>query len=396
MKTIKVCLAWHNINSNNYGVSALAIAQVALLVEAAKRANVNIEIETLGTPFVNELTIKEEVEKRLRINLTHKDFSLRNFVRSLAKFDFSVLSLFKKYDIVMDIGEGDSFTDIYGIKRFTIMALTKYLALRAKKKIVLSPQTIGPFNKKFSYLVSRYLMSKCDAVFSRDYKTTQFVRAMGIECVEVSDVAFTLPYDLLPRLENSVGMNISGLLWNGGYSGNNQFGLTVDYRKFVKQTIENFRTRGQSVHLVAHVIADHIPVEDDYRVCVQIKKMFADDEGVVLGPKFTSPIQAKSYISQLDFFAGSRMHATIASLSAGVVTIPIAYSRKFSGVFGSLEYPFTLDAYSLDTEGLLNQLFEYYDHQFQLMCSSMVNARNTALQRNEKYIDYLQELLNHE
>ncbi|ENG2553022.1 TPA: polysaccharide pyruvyl transferase family protein [Citrobacter farmeri] len=396
MKTIKVCLAWHNINSNNYGVSALAIAQVALLVEAAKRANVNVEIETLGTPFVNELTIKEEVEKRLKVKLTHNDFSLKNLVRSLTKLDFSVFSLFRKYDIVMDIGEGDSFTDIYGIKRFIIVSLTKYLALRAKKKLILSPQTIGPFNKKISYFVSRYLMSKCDAVFSRDYKTTQFVRAMGIECVEVSDVAFTLPYDSLPKIINSVGINISGLLWNGGYSGNNQFGLTVDYQKFVKEAIENFRTRGKSVHLVAHVIADHLPVEDDYRICVQIKKMFSDDEGVILGPKFTSPIQAKSYISQLEFFTGSRMHATIGSLSAGVITVPIAYSRKFSGVFGSLDYPFTLDAYSLDTEGLLSQLFEYYDHQFQLMHSSMINARNRALQRNEKYVGYLQELLHHE
>lgn len=117
-KSVGVCLAWHNLNSNNYGVSALAVAQVALLLEAANRAHVTVNLETLGTPFVRELAIHEEVEQRFGIKLIHHDFSLRRFVLSLAKFDFSILRIFQPYDLVMDIGEGDSFTDIYGGKRF--------------------------------------------------------------------------------------------------------------------------------------------------------------------------------------------------------------------------------------------------------------------------------------
>lgn len=396
MKPIKICLAWHNLNSTNYGVSALAVAQVALLVESARRSNVTIELETFGTPFVNELSIRKEVEQRFAVKLTHKDFSLKKFIINLTKLDFSELRLFDKYDIVMDIGEGDSFTDIYGIKRFITFSITKYLALRTKKKLILSPQTIGPFNSRISYNIARYLISKCDSVFSRDYKSTQFIHDMGLNCEEVSDVAFTLPYDSLPKINNSIGINISGLLWNGGYTGDNQFGLTVDYRLFVKEIIELFRARGKEVHLIGHVIADHLPVEDDYRVCNQIKDMFSVDNGVIVAPKFASPIQAKTYISQLTFFTGSRMHATIAALSAGVVTVPIAYSRKFSGVFGSLDYYFTLDAYELDTKSLVRKLFEYYDNNFEEMQSAMINARIKANQRNEKYVVYLQELLSYE
>ena len=392
-KSVGVCLAWHNLNSNNYGVSALAVAQVALLLEAANRAHVTVNLETLGTPFVRELAIHEEVEQRFGIKLIHHNFSLRRFVLSLAKFDFSILRIFQPYDLVMDIGEGDSFTDIYGGKRFLLSCLSKYLALASRKKVVLSPQTIGPFDKNVSRWMAKYLMSRCDAVFSRDYKSTQLVRDMGIPCVDVSDVAFTLPYDALPLVPDSVGLNVSGLLWHGGYSGANQFGLTVDYPRFVKETIQAFRARGKEVHLIGHVIADQIPVEDDYRVCLAIKHGFADDDGVIVAPKFISPIEAKSYMSQLTFFTGSRMHATIGSLSAGVVTVPIAYSRKFSGVFGSLDYPFTLDAYALDTDGLVSQLFDYYDRQFEAMRAAMVHAREKAVARNEEYLRYLQEML---
>lgn len=392
-KTVKISLAWHNLNSNNYGVSALAIAQIALLLEAAKRAGVVVCMDTFGTPFVSELKIKEEVETRFNIKLEHINCTLRDFISKLMRFDFSPLRIFKKYDIVMDIGEGDSFTDIYGMKRFALFCLTKYIALASDKTLVLSPQTIGPFNKRISKIVAKYLMVRANAVFSRDHKSTQFVRDMGINCVEVSDVAFTLPYDEKEKQKNSVGINISGLLWNGGYSGKNQFGLTVDYPAFVKKVVSEFRVRGKVVYLIGHVIADNIPVEDDYRVCLEIKKLFADDANVIVAPKFGSPIEVKSYMSQLEFFTGSRMHATIGSLSSGVVTVPIAYSRKFSGVFGSLDYHYTLDAYALDTEGLICQLFDYYDSHFAEMQTAMISAREKALSRNEQYVTYLQELL---
>jgi polysaccharide pyruvyl transferase WcaK-like protein len=43
-------------------------------------------------------------------------------------------------------------------------------------------------------------------------------------------------------------------------------------------------------------------------------------------------------MSGLDFVVAGRMHACIGALSAGVPMVPIAYSRKFAGLFGSLGY----------------------------------------------------------
>jgi colanic acid/amylovoran biosynthesis protein len=393
---INICLAWHNLDSTNYGVGALAISQIALILDAAKNLDVNVNFETIGTPSVSGLKIKEIVESRFNVKIKHQAFA-RPFANRLMRFDFSVFKMFDKYDIVMDIGEGDSFTDIYGMKRFAIFSLTKWLALLSGKKLILSPQTIGPFNNGISKLVASYLMKRCDAVYSRDHKSTSFLKELGIACTEVSDVAFTLPFDPSDnKIENSVGINISGLLWNGGYSGKNQFGLKIDYREFVKIAVDKFRKRGKSVHLVAHVITDHMPVEDDYRVCHEIKDLFAGDSKVIVAPKFETPIEAKSYISQLEFFTGSRMHATIAALSSGVVTVPIAYSRKFSGVFGSLGYNFTLDAYALSTDGLVEKLFDYYDNNFDEMFELMHKARSEALERNRHYSNYLIEVMKNE
>jgi polysaccharide pyruvyl transferase WcaK-like protein len=392
----KICLAWHNIDSTNFGVSALAIAQIKLLIKAAEAAGVQIFIETLGTPSNKNLYIKKEVEELYNIKIIHSDFSLKYFLTSILKLNFNGINQFKKYDIIMDIGEGDSFTDIYGFKRFFRLCTSKLSAIYLKKKLILSPQTYGPFKSIFNQKVASWIMNRSEMVFSRDYKSTEFLNKIGIECTEVSDVAFMLPFERIKVKENTVGINVSGLLWNGGYTQSNQFGLTINYQKMIIDIIDGFIERGKTVHLVGHVIADDFPVEDDYKVCQDIKGKYLDSNKVVLAPKFNSPLKAKSYMSQLEFFTGSRMHATIGALSASVVTVPIAYSRKFSGVFGALDYNYTLNAYEMNTAELVGKLFEYYDNKFDEMQLSMDNALKIANTRNANYVNRLTEILKSE
>ena len=48
---------------------------------------------------------------------------------------------------VLDVSGGDSFSDIYGPKRFAAVALPKRIALEANVPLVLLPQTYGPFSE---------------------------------------------------------------------------------------------------------------------------------------------------------------------------------------------------------------------------------------------------------
>lgn len=333
-KTKKICLAWHNFNSANYGVGALAIAHFAMILDSARQNNIQLEIDTLGTSNHSGLAIKEEIEHRFDVKINHIDYGLRDLFNKFKTLDLSPLKAFKKYDIIFDIGEGDSFTDIYGLKRFSILSLTKLLTLRTNAKLIIAPQTIGPFKNATTAVIAKHLLAKSDAVYTRDDKSSKYLDTLNIRNTLVSDVAFGLPFDRQEKLLNSVGINISGLLWNGGYTNSNQFNLSIDYQTFTTNLIDGFLARGKTVHLISHVITDDIEVEDDYRICCKVKDKYKENPNVLVAPKFTSPISAKSYISQMAFFVGARMHATIGALSSGVPTIPIAYSRKFSGVFG--------------------------------------------------------------
>lgn len=393
-KEVNVCLTWHNLDSSNYGVGALAVSQVAILLEIAKKNNININIETLGTKPTVGVNVRSEIEKRFNIEINHHNFNLKDFVKTTSRFDKKWFKLFSKFDLVIDIGEGDSFSDIYGWRRYCNLTATKIITIINKTPLVLAPQTIGPFKHKIFKYLSKFLMVKAKAVYSRDFKTSAFLNNLNIDYAETSDIAFQLPYDEVELKRNTIGINVSGLLWNGGYNRNNQFGLGIDYKKSIFEIIDGCIKRGKEVHLVAHVIDDNLAVEDDYRVCRDIYNKY-NSEKVVLAPKFNSPIEVKSYIASLEFFTGSRMHATIAAISSGVPTVPIAYSRKFSGVFGSLDYGYTLDIFDGKKIELSHEFFKLYDNNIKEMKAKAILAKNTSLNKNKKYLSSLEkEILN--
>jgi polysaccharide pyruvyl transferase WcaK-like protein len=81
---------------------------------------------------------------------------------------------------------------------------------------------------------------------------------------------------------------------------------------------------------------------------------------------FNGPSEAKSYISGLDFLVAGRMHACIAAFSAGVPVVPVAYSRKFSGLFGMLDYRWMVPVTGLDTDDALAYLNSCLDRRSDL------------------------------
>jgi polysaccharide pyruvyl transferase WcaK-like protein len=108
----------------------------------------------------------------------------------------------------------------------------------------------------------------------------------------------------------------------------------------------------------------------------------------VLAPRFKTPVDAKSYISGLDFLCGSRMHACIAAFSTGVAVVPIAYSRKFSGVFGTLDYQHNTDCKTQTADEILGAVIAGFENRKALEVDAKACAAK-ALARLKAYEDVL-------
>ncbi len=189
-----------------------------------------------------------------------------------------------------------------------------------------------------------------------------------------------------------IGINVSGLLMDGGYTRDNMFGLQMDYPQLMRDIARHFTDHpdGCELHLVPHVISwERGALEDDYAASV---KLAEDFPGAIVAPPFASPSEAKSYIASMDFFMGARMHACIAAFSSGIPVVPMAYSRKFAGLFGALGYDETVDCTTQGAEDIKARIFGAYERR-----ESMARAQQAALaiglERLERYETALGDLM---
>lgn len=362
------------INNGNRGCVALSYCAIYLINSILGKDNY-------------ELYLTESLQKNGKHSIKIIDddisyYSISNIYpisfKSLIKMILNIRNTIKSYRIfktaycVLDIGQGDSFADIYGENRFKWINSIHQVARFFSKPYILLPQTIGPFQQEKIKSLANTSIRNATFVMTRDKQSFEYVIQNIPEQKNLSeyiDVAFFLPYTKKSFANNKVhvGLNISALLWNGGYTRDNQFNLKCDYRKCVRGIIAFFLSLGNTViHLIPHVVEQERGVENDYAVSFDLYEEY-NNEQLVLAPFFLSPIDAKNYISALDFFMGARMHTTIAAFSAEVPVVPMAYSRKFNGLFiDTLDYRYMVDLKKDSDEDVLNKIRTAFDDRVQI------------------------------
>lgn len=381
---LRIGLLWHSLNSDNLGVGALTVAHLEILRDVlaglGREAEFTIFCWTDPRPFYFTRPGIEIAQLRM------KDIVLPNRFAAACR----------RCDVVFDIGAGDSFADIYGAGRIWRMLLAQNIVLLTGRPLVLSPQTIGPFTRRWARRLALNVMRRASAVATRDALSTGFAREMGYrgDLIEATDVALRLPFEPpAPRSPDGrvrVGLNVSGLLFSGGYTRDNMFGLKADYPELVRGIVRWFHDRGDcEVHLVGHVISKDHAVEDDRSAGLALAAEFP---GTIVAPDFAGPSEAKSYIAGMDFFMGARMHACIAAFSSGVPVVPMAYSRKFEGLFGTLGYARTADCRTEDAETIMARIRDGFENRDRLKAEAAA-ALATGLDRLGAYETAVRALL---
>ncbi|MCK4825520.1 polysaccharide pyruvyl transferase family protein, partial [bacterium] len=283
-------------------------------------------------------------------------------------------------DFVGEIRGGDSFSDIYGLRRFLLGIIPCIIAIMMRKDLILLPQTYGPYSSAIARRAARFVMMRAAKLYSRDKSSIDVIHDLLSEkgkhktvrfCPDVAFVLESAPPgkpDIRPPLDRKsniplIGLNISSLLYIGGFTRNNMFGLKANYKQFVhillKELIE--RTKAH-VLLIPHeyypfVIDGHEYTEIQLceEVLQSIDKHHRDRIHLVLREYDQNHI--KGIIGICDFFIGSRMHACIAALSQGIPTIGVAYSRKCQGVFESIGITDTvIDGRKIDRETAIERV----------------------------------------
>jgi len=376
-----------SFDTGNLGVSALAVATISLIKQywpeaqvcllggrEFKEEQVNldglpIKIEIYPVRYCSNIFVKNHLWKLLAAvvlrRITHFPFQETKKINEVVNTKTTLQALLNA-DLICDITGGDSFSDIYGMSRFARGYLLKRVCQISGKPFIMLPQTYGPFKSLLSRWMAKRVLQKAQMIYSRDKEGLKTIKALigNSEKVQLCpDVAFTLkPNAPIParqlsffnkqkREEESsqlnaetlplIGLNVSGLLYNGGYTGKNEFGIKGDYRKLIREIIDYFVTLDNvNILLVPHVIPIEWEAENDLIACRKLRDTLPEgvrEKVFIAEPEpeqlFYDQCEIKYLIGQCTFFLGSRMHATIAAISQCIPTIGLAYSKKFAGVY---------------------------------------------------------------
>jgi len=283
-------------------------------------------------------------------------------------------------DLALAISGGDSFSDIYGIRRLLYVSLPQFLVLAFPKPLILLPQTYGPFQSLRSKIIARAILKRACRIFARDRTSLEIVQSMSANSADIAEFSFDMGFALVPSPPPAsmltpisefdasrpiVGLNMSGLLYMGGYTKDNMFGLKIDYPHLMTEVVRYFVQDEQcQLLLIPHVFGNS--GENDVSAC----QRFWDALPIDIQPHVAvlkgswDQSQIKYAIGKCQFFLGSRMHACIAALSQSVPAIGLAYSMKFEGVFRSVGVPnLVLDLTGSSQPEILAQISRLYSQR---------------------------------
>lgn len=396
MRPVKVAILGTPVTSGNRGVLALGSSLVNLCLEAVREGQIVLMLgcsNNQPAPFriAGKLTSVPVVNWRLSprsrlcdhlvwivfASLLYRALPITAFRRTLRRLTPWIDAL-EGADVVGDVHGGDSFSDIYGMRRFLLGFLGAWTVILVKGTIVQFPQTIGPFRSLLARRLARYILKNSRIVIARDemsQRVAQELIGLNPKVWLSPDVAFSLetvrpehieldPPLLDPVPSGVIGLNVNGLMANGGYTRENMFNLSLDYRKLLPELVKALLAEhAGELWLVPHTYAHSNNPESDPEACRSVRHALPKElqHRVRLIACEYDQHQIKGIIGQCDFFIGSRMHACIAALSQGVPCVGIAYSMKFEGVFDTVGmHGWVVDGREVTNEQAIARVVELY------------------------------------
>lgn len=264
---------------------------------------------------------------------TGMSFNKAAVVKDILRPRGPISATVKRYDVVADVGGGDSFTDIYGLRRLGLLLYTQWASQRAGVPTILAPQTIGPFTRWLPRKLAARSMKRMVLVLARDNASEQEASRLGRPAdLSATDVVFALSVPTVARTRDVV-INPSGLLWR-----DNHHVDAARYRDSVRALIARLLADGRGVSLMPHVL-DSPNADNDWPVVLELASEFPD----VVVEQPTSIADVREIAASANLLIGARMHACLNAISVGTPALPWAYSRKFAPLLGDIGWEHVVD-----------------------------------------------------
>lgn len=349
--------------ARNRGCQALVDSILLGLDEAIPDENVSVDLYSRDTDFDRDC-----FGDRVSAVRPYGRRSTDNWAPSTQRNMFWLLNMLPKQmsiapsmrqlgdvDLIIATG-GDVFTSDYG--DFT----THARVLQVGPPVALLAQTVGPFTPQAEefFRNSTENLAFCTV---REAESLEYLRHLvpDVPVAQTADVAFLLPATdpeesrYILEVEHHFPIEGRRLIALSVSSGILTFRDGLDAETYVREVaafVNLVNAEGFSVILVPHV-QERSPSNNDMVACRAVLNACADPSAnLLLSVPTLTASDYKGIIGLCDALVGARTHATIASLSQGIPTVSIAYSRKAWGIMRDYYGPELGKALTVDVSAL--------------------------------------------
>lgn len=264
----------------------------------------------------------------------------------LNKHQITTYQSFKDMDLMVVKGGGflhtyKRITDIYYLyySLFNIM-----LAHRLGKKVIIMPNSFGPFLGKFEKYIVKKVLNKCDLIYAREDISRRYLQdLLGREVHLSPDLGFYISPNenednlgdiKLPKSEIKVAITMRPYRFPEYSDGEHRYEKYINEMFLVcKELIKN----GYHPVFVAHTLGPSAHEDDRIALNEVIEKLkeagvssanytFADDSSL-------NCFGLTNLYSQVDYIIGTRFHSVIFAMTSFIPAIAISYSgHKTTGI----------------------------------------------------------------
>ena len=352
----------------------------------------NIGDESILTAIISN--IRDSIDD-IDITVLSKDPELtykKHHVDAINRKDIlEIIREIRKCDLLIS-GGGSLLQDVTSSRSILYYLVIMMIGIMFRKKVMIYSQGIGPINKPFNKIFTKYVLNKVDFITLRDEKSQRVLQDINVDNKNINVTA-----------DPVIGLKRGNV--DLGYEILKKSGLENNEKPLVGFAIRGRDENEELVNIIANVsdeIIDGLGVNvvfipfhhgEDIEIIDEIQKKMKN-KAVCLKGKYDIN-EMLSIIGNLDLLIGVRLHSLIFGAVMNIPMIAISYDPKINNFMDYLDETVFSNIEDLESDKLLSEITEKINHEeeYKLQLYNKIEYLKERLHKNE---DIISELLNEE
>ena len=271
-----------------------------------------------------------------------------------------VIAAINQADIIYSCGGGNFYSNTLIGSNLVINLITLAYAGILKKKIIMLPQSFGPFNNKFHKFLVKFALKYPQKIFVRESLSHDLLTSIGVEEEKLfllPDLALSLPTAKKKIIDiNLNNINIGITIINRGAQ-SKSFSNQLKYQHAIMDYIKYLISKKMfTISLLVQCFGPSDDQDDEIITSSIYKEFKPLSQKIYLQTKYKDSSSLITDISKMDLIVATRMHTAIFGLINYLPTLLIGYQPKSEGLFNLFDMQeYYVDIKNIDPDFLISK-----------------------------------------